>query len=520
MQTKFWAAALLGFVLVAATACGGGGGGLTAMEEEELRMQLADEEKARKEAEAEAERQRLAAEEAERKRKEEEEARLEAEEELEEVAENLDEVTEDLDEAEDLAETVEGEREQLEQQLTEAQQAELNARASAYITAINSGGTPRSGVNVEYMRGSSLTINPGGNFETGSGAPAISGFTARTYTREVGVTGEQTLYLYTNIQAPGTRAFWKLHGVDEIAGAQANNFDPTPTGTARVVRAGTGSIAYTDGDTYDIAVSGTYDGVSGTYTCTACTIVDGDDDGEDVTAADFNPGTLVMLSNGERSFAAGNSWDFKPGSINSGVQQDQDTEFLYFGTWVQEPNVASEPHMYQYIVGGSQETLTYDNLTGTARFTGDAVGRYVTRDQVGDNAAIGTFIADVNLTANFDANTLEGRINSFRDGSRELTNWNVYLGGTATGPVTSFSGSVEDGVVAASIGGVGATGTWDAALHGTDNVVIADREEYPASQYPAADLAGIVGNFHATSTNAALAGAFGAACTTGTMCAR
>ena len=188
----------------------------------------------------------------------------------------------------------------------------------------------------------------------------------------------------------------------------------------------------------------------------------------------------------------------------------------------QEPNVASEPHMYQYIVGGSNEmqgsvqpqTLTYGDLTGTAKFAGGAVGKYVTRDQVGDNAAIGTFNAAVNLTADFDANTLEGRITNFRDGSRALTEWNVYLGGSATGPVTNFSGSITDEVVAASIGGVDATGTWDATLHGTDNPgqtqLDGDRTKYPLARYPKADLAGITGNFHASSTNAALAGAFAA----------
>ena len=62
-------------------------------------------------------------------------------------------------------------------------------------------------------------INPNGNFDRGSGAPSISGFTARPYTRQVGVSGEQTVYLYTNIQAPGTRAFWKVHGL-KVTGAQ------------------------------------------------------------------------------------------------------------------------------------------------------------------------------------------------------------------------------------------------------------------------------------------------------------
>ena len=48
-------------------------------------------------------------------------------------------------------------------------------------------------------------------------------------------------------------------------------------------------------------------------------------------------------------------WDFKPGSINSGVQQMRDPERLYFGIWTEEPNVASESHSYQYFPAGCNE---------------------------------------------------------------------------------------------------------------------------------------------------------------------
>ena len=210
------------------------------------------------------------------------------------------------------------------------------------------------------------------------------------------------------------------------------------------------------------------------------------------------------------------TWDFKPTSINSGINQDEDTEHLYFGIWVNEPNLASSAHGYQYIDGGSDGMLTYANLTGTAQFRGGAVGKYVTRNQVGENARIGTFTAAVNLTANFDADTLEGRITGFRDGSQQLTGWNVYLGGSATGPITNFSGDVTNGTAVASIGGVSAMGQWEAALLGTDNTDLMDTEDHPYTRYPRADLAGIVGNFHATSNatpadaNAAIAGAFAA----------
>lgn len=530
MQAKFTTAILLSFVLITASACGGSGSG------DELRSSLKEAEQAlaaEKEKTAEAERQaaeaakaaKEAADAAAAAKKAADDAKEKAKAEADKEAE--DKIAEEQQKAKDAEEAqrqAQQKQQELQEQLTEAQQAELNARASQYITAINTGGTDRTSVTVTHERGSTLKINPGGNFETGSGAPAISGFTPHTYAREVGVSGRQTLYLYTNIQAPGTRAFWKDYGL-EVTDAHADEAQkPTPTAAARVVRVGD-DLDYSDGATYDIAVAGTYDGVSGTYTCSACAIIDGDDADSDITAADFNAADWVALASGKRSFVSGNNWNFKPSSITNGVRQMRDNEHLYFGIWTQEPNVVSEAHSYQYIVGGSSEaqgsvsaqTLTYNNLTGTAKFAGGAVGKYATRNQVGENAVVGTFTAAVNLTANFDADTLEGRITNFRDGSRALANWNVYLGGSATGPVTSFDGSVSDAHVEASIGGVSATGQWDATLHGKDNpgrTQLATAPDaatkYPLDRYPQADLAGIVGNFHASSTNAAIAGAFGA----------
>ena len=397
------------------------------------------------------------------------------------------------------------ESQQLEQQLTEAEQAELRARSMQFLTAITDGGSERAGVSVTYERGSTLKINPGGNFETGSGAPAISGFTPRTYTRQVGITAEQTLYHYTNIQAPGTRAFWKIHGL-EVADAHGNAAqNPTPTGTARVVTVGS-SRDYADDATYDIAVSGTYDGVSGTYTCTTgCTIDDRDDDEDQViTAADFDADDWVTLTQGVRSFATGNAWTFKPGSITSGVQQMSDTEYLYFGIWVQEPNLISGTYGYQWFTGGSAlfTDVTNTSLPGTAKFSGGAVGKYVTRDQVGENDKFGTFTAAANFTATFGASpTLEGRITDFRDGSQTLTGWSVYLGTTDDTPAAFAGGtsSVSDGAKA-SIGGVSAMGNWSAVLHGTPNPgrtqLAADPDaatKYPLARYPVADLAGTVG---------------------------
>ena len=405
----------------------------------------------------------------------------------------------------------------LQDQLDEAEQAEVNARAGAYITAINSGGTARTpAVTVSYKRGSTLQINPGGDFVSGSGAPSISGFTPRTYTRQVGVSGKQTVYLYTNIQAAGTRAFWKIHGLEITTGAEDQSaYKPTPTAAAYFVTSTTDNTQATG-----VKVSGRFDGVSGTFTCTTSDCI-GAKSGITLT-------NLVGAPvDGVRSFGANGDWTFKPTSITSGVQQDEDTEHLYFGIWVEEPNVASNPHTYQYIEGGSVALTDVSTLSGTAKFSGGAVGKYVTRNQVGENAKIGTFTAAANFTATLGSSpTLEGRITGFKDGSRSLTGWSVYLGGSGNQPVTLTSGAVTNGTASALIGGVSATGQWDAALRGRLNNSLGhapsadpnprDLTKYSLTSYPLADLAGLVGNFHATSNdtatlaNAAIAGTFAA----------
>ena len=412
----------------------------------------------------------------------------------------------------------------LQNQLSEAEQATVDARAGAYIDALTPGGgsTPPNEPNartvtVRYPRGGRLMINPGGNFATGTGAPSISGFTARTYKRRVGVSGEQTVFLYTNIQAAGSRAFWKDHGLDDVADA-SNQADanPTPTAAAQYI-VDTTDTTQASG----VRVGGRFDGVSGTFTCEVAACMG---DRTDANGNQLNLTGLVSLPvNGVRMFEGG-TWTFKPDSITSGMPQDEDTEHLFFGIWVEEPNVASMAHDYEYIMGGGSSPFTEvmrDGLPSTASFRGGAVGKYVTRNQVGESAKIGTFTAAVNFTATFgDSPTLEGDITNFRDGSQSLAGWSVYLGNAMDEPAVFSGAAVTDGIAKALIGGVSADGQWDATLYGNINDDLGhdstadpnprDLTRYPLARYPVADLAGLVGNFDAATDNAAIAGAFGA----------
>ncbi|MCY3703274.1 MAG: DUF874 family protein [Rhodospirillales bacterium] len=504
MPTKLLTAVFLGLALIVTAACSGSSQ-KKATADAEARAETAQEE-----LETTREELETAQEELETTQEELETAQEEletAQEELETAQEDLETAQEDLETAQGAQQTAEEQREQLQRQLTEAEQAELNARAEQYIAAINDGGMSR-GVTVSYERGSSLKINPVGNFKAGSGAPSISGFSSHTYTRQVG--SEQTIYLYTNIQAPGTRAFWKIHGLTFDNASNSADHNPTPTAAATYITDPTDNTQATG-----VRVSGRFDGVSGTFTCDASGTCTGAKTGLDLT------GLVGAPVNGERSFAAG-TWTFTPNNISSGVQQMEDTEHLFFGIWAEEPELASQAHDYEYIVGGSTPFADFGELSGTATFRGGAIGKYVTRNQVGENAKIGTFTGTAEFTATFGASpTLEGNITDLRDGSQGLTGWSVYLGGANNDPAVFTDGMIADSPATASIGGVSATGTWDATLYGTNNPgrkeLAADPDaatKYPLARFPQADLAGIVGNFHATSdataadADAALAGAF------------
>ena len=470
MKQKYITALILAAAVVAGTAgCSSSG---DKKKVDELTAELAEEKKAKEEA--------LKKVEATEKAKEEALKKAEAEKNAKEEALKKAEAAEKAKEA--------------------AQQADLAARAGVFIGELDDA-SRRTSATVAWERGKSRKVEPGGGvFTQGSAAPAISGFSGHSFTRSAGTATapvEETAYIYTNIRSPGTRkAFWKVYGLD--AEMDANNQNK-----ARA----SGSVSYktvTDDQnqtTTTAMLSGSFDGARGKFTC--------DGDSSSCSAA---------ITNGEPAFTG--TWKFEPGSLTNGVTLAQDAEFLYFGIWESMPGITSDAHDFQVIHGGNPANYAgaADVLAGTATFKGGAVGKYVTRNQVGRNARIGTFTADAEFNAVFgDTDTLAGAIRNFREGGGDLGGWSITLGHAddAANPATLTSGDAS-GAVAASIGGVSATGVWSATLYASDNQTLDDRTKYPLAKYPEADLAGVAGRFEASdvadaaNANVAIAGAFAA----------
>ena len=134
--------------------------------------------------------------------------------------------------------------------------------------------------------------------------------------------------------------------VDAPAQDDSEN-SPTPTATARFITDPSNNARATG-----VQVSGTYDGVSGTFTCIVPNTCTG-------SKADIILTGLVSLATGVRSFATNDDWSFKPGSITTPVkadQADQDDAYLYFGVWSSIPdNISGETYNFRYVAGGGAE---------------------------------------------------------------------------------------------------------------------------------------------------------------------
>ena len=352
------------------------------------------------------------------------------------------EAEEDLEDTAAVAAAAERQQQQLQSQLTEAQQAEQAARATQYFLALTMP-TGRGAANtpvVSYERDSRIPIvYPGEEMrQVSGGAPSISGFTAYSFASE-----DKTAYIYTNIASAGTREFWEEYGlsVASIASSDTNAI-PTAAPLADVDPDPDNDVTATM-----TTVRGTYDGVSGTFTCTMTNCAAG--------VSDPNPATL------QRRFTTDNTWDFVPSRHTAGVQMDHDTEFLYFGIWFEEPDNVADPHDFEFILGGNnprpETTFTATEvLSGTYRFRGGAVGKYATRNQLGESDRVGTFTAQANLTAILgddhpvedQRDTLTGLISSFRDsgtGTALGDDWEVTLsrGDISTNEVSASTVSAK-----------------------------------------------------------------------------
>ena len=251
---------------------------------------------------------------------------------------------------------------------------------------------------------------------------------------------------------------------------------------------------------------GTYNGAMGTYRCdrsTDCTVTIG--------TVDKKLGITAMSA----------GWVFTP---DAGATSDvPDTEYLNYGFWLKQTTDSDgivtydevETFFGSPITPSSGETL--NTVTGSATYSGDAVGVYVRDIYTSGGGSVasatsGHFTADVALKATFGQlnnaqgtgtiapnmlNTVTGTIDNFMLSGGEANDWSVALAGTRTSSENTFSGSANGG---------GTAGTFNGTFYGAvteDNSGTAAVNE---SVYPSHTA----GEFNANFSNGTVAGAFGA----------
>ena len=287
----------------------------------------------------------------------------------------------------------------------------------------------------------------------------------------------------------------------------------------------TGDMAPTERTSVTGNFSGTVHGVSGTFECgTGCGITLTPDYDTDKRLIGVEVAVLEDLF-----FKSSGSVTLDGTTAKGGFTDD---EYMVFGWWRSKP--VSLPGSYDF------ETFVVPTAVGqapnTGRYIGTAAGMYAETDAA-TVAKQGEFTANVLLTV--ASGGVTGDINTFQttptDGSVRSTtsgSWRVVLGSGDSATITGVPGSSASmGSWSRNFVAARMACSWGKAIH--QQLLASSIRKFlkrytlsalsaPSCSNPAADVAGVSGWFNAATndSNAAIAGAFGAAFSIGTMCAK
>ena len=371
--------------------------------------------------------------------------------------------------------------------------------------------------------------NPAGYSASEDTILANPGWAARRLMRSVaGAT--QHLFVYTDIGPPTRIQFYNWDGSTTTPARYGDNTatavtTPTPLdlsdiggGTTGLTRGALDSNFMSPGTAADgnvvqrfpmpsatvqvITRQGNYNGAPGTYSC---------DSGAPGTAC-----VLTITPAGTYTETTG-EWTFTP-ELGATAWRN-DTEFMSFGWWLQEPNNSDGAYTFQYYADGNTHTPAPGTLaTGTATYSGRAAGKFVVQE-VGDEGVTGgeagMFAAAATLNARFGeaANSISGSISGFTSDNAnvDVSGWSVTLHrktlGAKANLANAFPAISETNPARATYDGTTATlgdqtlhGDWTGQYFGDANTGNA-RNAYPL---------GVGGTFQADNEAASIAGAFGA----------
>ena len=299
--------------------------------------------------------------------------------------------------------------------------------------------------------------------EAAGTARSVGGWQGGSYTAAAaGVV--DTVVLYTNIEAPGTRPFSGDGGkysaatgldTDGNLPIVAGTTDPTLIASA-AFPTGVGIVSHeTDADG-TVRVVGSFDGALGEYVCTPAM-------GGPCTSSVRNAGGYAL---------AGGDWKFVPAA--GAEVPDPDTEYQYFGWWLRQTDDAAAIGTFHAGEGSaSNELQNLQALQGTATYRGPAVGKFAIQPRIGE-ASAGDFAATVTLEVDFgdgtDLGTVTGNVGDFT-ANGETNTWSVALGSARIGADGSIAAVGNHAALAVwSISGSAGTTpgtppTWSGQLH-------------------------------------------------------
>ena len=225
--------------------------------------------------------------------------------------------------------------------------------------------------------------------------------------------------------------------------------------------------------TFDLAnnreyleLTGTFNGVPGTYTCTPTAIAtDRDTCGSTVAASGF---TLI-----------GGTWTFEPNDPEQRLKNVPDAIYASYGWWIHKSEDGETFTASAFVVdrGDVPDATGIDTLQGTATYMGGAAGKYSLRGDTGGMNDAGHFTARAMLEADFGDDMISGTIDMFMGADGESRNWSVELmeqGIGATGTILGDDGTGDAKMTKWTIDGTAgaAAGQWSGSLqdNGDDGV--------------------------------------------------
>ena len=256
-----------------------------------------------------------------------------------------------------------------------------------------------------------ITGTTGADFQADSPNQAmpIENWNGHSFSRVVGGNGEE-LWVYDNIDASGSKVFAEVYnGLDIDTG----DLDTSKIAGGIFDEQGTHSHGTT------LKFKGTYDGASGTYSCTA-------------SCGSSRNGSILTLENTADDDSGAAGWDFKADS--GATVSVADTDHLHFGGWLQTDDHGDPLKLHVFADGALDYVNNTDSRTtatpvGTATYKGGAAGMYAI-DRLGGTASGGTWTAKSTLNAEFGSNavtgTISGKIHDFVSSGQSMP-WDVTL---------------------------------------------------------------------------------------------